>query len=296
MEHQEMNLWDVLVLCANGIKNLLRACMTLFKGMVRLSYRQWWLVAVFVIAVTALAVYYSRPSNKIYKVNAVATLNGPSFREVADYFESMDKTYQAFTVVDCLNDGVADYVDLKGHHSPEDSVNVSMSDQIGLQFIVCDTTHIPAIEQRIMDRFNSQQQFIHVFNYFKAHMDRRYRFDQEQVDKLDSMTTAFYASAGSRQVQSNAWELVLGRQEIILPVKQIEQFMSHKEQRDIRYASCTAPVVLHGHFVPQKKAENGRFKCTALGLLIGWLLGCLVALYWERRRAIRAWLKQNGEQ
>ena len=291
-----MNLWDLLCLGAKRVKKWFCACMHLFTGMVRLSYRQWWIVGLFVVAATALGIYNSRPSNKIYKVNAIATLNGPSFREVADYFESMDKTYEAFTVVDCRNDGVADYVDYGRHHSPEDSINVSMSDQIGLQFIVRDTAQIPAIESRIMARFNSREQFVSAFNHYQAHMERLYRFDQEQVDKLDSMTTAFYATANAPQVQSNAWELVMGRKEIILPVKQIEQFMAHKEQRDMRYARCTAPVVLHGHFVPQKKAENGRLKCTALGLLFGWLLGCLVALCWERRRAIRAWLRQGGEQ
>ena len=130
-----MTLWDMIHRCFEGLYRLCQQGWHLLASMLRLSFRLWWLVGLFAVAGAAAGIYYSRPSNKMYKVNAIATLNGPSFQQVADYYESLGKTFRAFAVVDCRHDGTADFVDYKNRHPREDSVNVCMSDQIALQFI-----------------------------------------------------------------------------------------------------------------------------------------------------------------
>ncbi len=242
---------------------------------------------------TAAGIYYSRPANKIYKVRAVATLNGPSVNEVKNFYESLHEDFNAYYVIDCLNDGVADYTDYDRKNSLTDTTRVVMKDQIAFQFTISNRKQIPLFEERIMYYLNTNPQFVDEYQVYKKHADRQYRFDCEQVDKLDSMTTAFYANANVSQIHSNAWELTMGRKEIVLPLKSIEVFMEHKAARDSRYALTTAPVVLHGHFEPMHKAINGRKKCTAVGLIAGWLLGCLIAFLLDERQRILQWLKQK---
>lgn len=261
--------------------------------MLRLSFRRWWLVGIVTLLCMAAGLYYSRPANKIYKVQAVATLNGPSVNEVKSFYESLHKTFDAFYVIDCLNDGVADYVDYERKNPLTDTLQVVMKDRIAFQFIIRNRKQIPWFEERIMYCLNTHPQFIEEYKVYKKHADRQYRFDCEQVDKLDSMTSAFYSNAGMAQIQSNAWELTMGRKEIVLPIEDIEEFMEHKAQRDQRYALTTAPVVLQGHFEPARRAVNGRLKCTAIGLIAGWLLGCLIAVFFDERLRIIQWLRQK---
>lgn len=293
MEQKETTLWDALRSCVRMFSKLLQLCKQLVVRMIRLTFQRWWLVGGITMLCIIGGIYYSRPSNKMYKVRAIATLNGPSVNEVKQYYESLHKTFDAFNVIDCLNDGTADYVDYKRKNPLTDTLQVVMKDQIALQFLTTNRKQIPLMEEKIMHLLNSNPQFLNEYHIYKEHAERQYRFDRDQVEKLDSMTAAFYADATVPQIHSNAWELAMGRKEIVLPLEDIEEFMDNKAQRDNRYALVTAPVVLQGHFVPTKKAKNGRLKCTFLGCIIGWLLGCLIAVLFDDRQHILRWLKQE---
>ncbi|MCR4665059.1 MAG: hypothetical protein K5660_06810 [Paludibacteraceae bacterium] len=293
MEQKETTLWDALRSCVNGIKKLLQWCVQLVAKMLRLTFQRWWIVFGMTLLCMAAGIYYSRPSNKIYKYRAVATLNGPSVIEVKDFFESMNRACDAYYVIDCLNDGTADYVDYNRSHSLSDTTNVVMKDRIAFQFVTRHRERVPQVEAQIMQYINSNPHFLAEYHAYKAHADRQYRFDQDQVEKLDSMTTAFYRDVNTPQIHSNAWELAMGRKEIVLPLRSIEQFMEHKAERDSRYALVTAPVVMHDHFLPTKKAVNGRLKCTAIGLIFGWFAGCIIAAFFDERKRILQWLRQK---
>ena len=61
---------------------------------------------------------------------------------------------------------------------------------------------------------------------------------------------------------------------------------------DYELAFCTAPVVVENSFIVYPKPVNGRIKTNVIGLLIGWILGCIVAALIEQRKAIASWLKK----
>lgn len=294
MEQRETTLWDALRSCVRGLGKIAQWCVRLAGEMIRLSYQRWWLVGGVTLLCVAAGFYYSRPSNKHYKVRAVATLNGPSVSEVMDYYESLHKSFDAYYVIDCLHDGTADYADYGRKHSRTDTTCVVMKDQIAFQFVIQNRKQIPWMERQIMHCLNTHPQFVDEYQVYKIHADRQYRFDRDQVDRLDSMTAAFYSEAAVPQVQSDAWTIAMGRKEIVLPLKGIEEFMRNKAQRDCRYALITAPVVLHGHFEPMKKAINGSVKCTAVGLVAGWIFGCLIAAFFDERKRILRWLRLKG--
>ena len=293
MEQKEITLWDALHSCARTLGKMLQWCVTVVSRMIRLTFQKWWLVGGVTVLCIIGGIYYSRPSNKVYKVRAVATLNGPSVSEVKHYYESLHKTFEAFNVIDCLNDGTADYVDYKRRNSFTDTLQMVMKDQIAFQFLTRDRKKIPWMEEQIMRILNDNPQFVNEFQIYKAHAERQYCFDRDQVNKLDSMTTAFYADVTTPQIHSNAWELAMGRKEIVLPVEDIVEFMAGKAQRDQRYALVTAPVVLQGHFEPARKSVNGRLKCMVIGMIVGWLAGCLISALFDERQRILQWLRQK---
>ena len=67
--------------------------------------------------------------------------------------------------------------------------------------------------------------------------------------------------------------------------------MRESEYVHARMAVCTAPVVLQSHFVAEARAVNGPLRMTAIALVVGWLLGLLVAALVDKRKTVIVWLK-----
>ena len=297
MEQKQITtLWDAV---QSGCHTLYDACRWFGRKlgqMVRLSWRKWWLVGTITLLIGAAALYYARPSNQRYKIQAIATLNGPTVQEVTTFYESLDLCYEAFHVIDCAHNGTPDFVDYKRKHSIYDTIDVVMPRQIALQFESKELDKIPQQEQQILQALNTNPVFVAAYQVYKAHADRQFRFDSEQVDKLDSMTSTLYASAGNEQAHVSGWNITNGKKEIVLPLAKIEEYLVKKTIRDHYYSQCTAPVVLQNHFTPCRKPINGRIKCTILGLLAGWLIGCLIAALIDDRQRIRRWLQQPAQE
>ena len=128
MEH-EMNFFD---LCAACVRAIGRGCMALgrlLERMARLTWRYWWIVLTMVVLFIAAAIYYTRQDNLTFKVNATAMLNGPTIQQFEQAFAPLRsgqlldknasiapflnkgevKAFETYRVVDCKNDGIADY-------------------------------------------------------------------------------------------------------------------------------------------------------------------------------------------
>ena len=128
MANREMNFFDLCVACARAVGRGCVALWHLFAHMLRLTYRYWWLVLTLVVVAVAGSWYYTRVENTIYKVNAVALLNGPTIQQFEQaytplragipvepdqplnrYMTDREATcFTTFRVVDCFHDGIAD--------------------------------------------------------------------------------------------------------------------------------------------------------------------------------------------
>lgn len=321
MENNEKTLWDLCVACFHGIAYGIRSLIAITGRSLQISYRHWWLVGLVVIIALAGALYYTRQDNRKYKVNAIVTLNGPTSHEVKTCYEALDQSFpdavfaaqslgqqlglsaedcrtveciRAFYVIDNKHDGLADYVDWDRHNSGTDTVNVRMRDQLALQFVTRRVDKIALLEEHIITYLNAQPSFARAYEAYRMNMERQKQFDLQQIEKLDTMTSRMYAQAGQTQIQSNAWNLMMGKQQISLPLGDIEEYMKRKALRDTRATLCTAPVVLQGHFVAEARPINTRGKWCVIALIAGWIIGCLLAFVWEQRRAIRTYLSDKN--
>lgn len=321
MEHKEMNLFDLCAAMCRGIGKGIMWVIYRLGDMIRLSFRQWWIVLLAVVLCVALALYYSRFENRIYKVNAVAMLHGVTNEMVRSECENLSKAvplfqhqnlsqllavdeelartnfqFEAFDVIDILGDSTIDVIDYNDSYSRLDTLYVRMGNMVALQFRTKTPDRVPEMQTALLNYLNTRPYFQLRYEKHKINIEREARFHHDQLEKLDSLTSVFYFSNNAEpQMQMKIWEsgMVLGRREIELFLEDIYSAMRVKSHVDASVASCTAPVVLRSSFVINPRAVNGPLRMTALAIIVGWLLGLAIAAIVENRKRILSWLRHE---
>jgi hypothetical protein len=312
---KEMNFWDLCRACWGAILSGCRAVCGWLAALCRLTYRKWWIVLPVLALAIAAACYYSRQDNLIYKVRAVALLNGPSieqfeqrfapFRsglnfgdaEVASYVtDFVARDFRTFRVIDVYADSVADYIDLKEKSVPTDTVNVQMQDRLCVQFRMKsrDLHLLSDLEHKMLTYLNADQAMQTAYAAYKPDLDRRVRFNHEQLEKLDSLTSQYYfhSTPGASLTAISNGMILSGDRRVYIFLEPIYRQQLLTERMDQRAALATAPVVLENHFAVQPVPTNGRRRTLPIFALFGWVAGCVLAALVEERKRLIAWLKQ----
>ena len=314
---REMNFFDLCAACGRAIGRGCKACWQLFLNMLLLTYRYWWIVLTIVALAIAAALYYTRRDNITYKVNAVALLNGPTIQQFEQTYSMLGSgqmlpaetpmgafvhqhiatSFTSYRVIDCLDDGVADFIDFKRKSSPTDTVKVQMQDRLCLQFRIKykNMALVPEIEHALLEMLNANPAMQQSYASYIMNLRDEVIFNHTQAQKLDSLTSAYYfymASSASPMNYSGNGVNFYGDRRIRLFLNEIYKQHEHMQMVDYRMQLATAPVVLENHFSVESKPVNGRKKCLVLFFLLGWVGGCVLAEIIDKRKSICAWLKQ----
>lgn len=323
MEQKEMNFFDLCKACVKVLRDVLTFIWQFFCRMLRLTWRVWYVVIPLTLLGIGGGLYYSRPENKMYEVTGIAYLNGPTLSGARTRFEALNNGtspklnpnqtlwamlnidldalrlshFQAFYLQDGLHNGIADYVDWSYSAPLKDTLNVRVPDMLAFRFRIRKYLDIPFAEQAIMAYMNADSAFQEAYKMDLANRLREHQFDIEQVEKLDSLTSAFYFEQGEsfdtpQVITKKRGQIIVGERKITLFTDQINRFFRLKQLRDTRLAYCTAPVVLQNHFVMNPRPINRISYSMIIGCLIGWLIGCALGFMVERRKEIIAWLNQ----
>lgn len=314
-----MNLFDLCHAIARGIGKGIKWLVWRLGDMLRLSFRQWWIVLIVVALCLAAALYYSREGNRSYKVDVVANLNGITNNMVRAEFERLNKAFylteqqnlasmlnidgelandtyrfETFDVIDLLADTTIDMVDYDRSAPMMDTLYVHVPNMVAMRFRTKQPNRVPELENAILNYLNTRPYFQSLYETYYKGLEREARFHRDQIEKLDSLTSVFYFSQNNReQMQMKVWEsgMVLGRREIDLFLEDVYLEMRESEYVNARLTVATAPVVLQSHFVINPLAVNGPWKMSAIAIVVGWLLGLMVAGLVENRKRILAWLQ-----
>lgn len=312
-----MNFWDLCVACTRAIG---RGCMFAWQvitHMLRLTYRYWWLVVTLVVLGVAAAIYHTRQDNLLYRVNAVAFVNGGTLQQFENAFAPLRsgcllpenaaitpylaykqaQHFQLFRVVDVRNDEKPDYIDFKRKSSPKDTLEVQMHDRVCIQFRTpaYAIPMIPDIEQAVLDMLNSNPALQRSYESYLANLREEVAFNHRQTTKLDSLTSVYYFANPTISMQegrggSNGVSFY-GDRRVRLFLGDIYKQQHHTQVGDYRMLKASAPVVLENHFEVDPSPVMGRMKCTILFFLLAWIGGCALAELIDKRKALNAWLK-----
>ena len=313
---REMNFFDLCVACWHALCRGCAALGRLLARALRLSYRYWWLVLICVALGVVAALYYTRQGNIIYKVNAVALLNGPTVQQFEQAYmplrsaqqlppdsplrpwlmENKLRRFETYRVIDCMGDSVADYIDFREKSSPTDTVNVQMQDRLCLQFRIKqrDLDLLPAVEAEVMGFLNGNPALQAAHAVYLRNLLDEVKFNHDQTQKLDSLTTHYYfhSHPGAEPLGAAKNGLVfMGDWRVHLFLTSIYAHRHYADYMDQRLQLATAPVVLENHFTVDAAPVNDRRKMVVLMFLLGWVGACVLAELIDKRKALSAWLK-----
>ena len=315
-----MNFFDLCAACGRGIGRGCQACWRVFARMLRLTYRYWWIILTVVALAVAWALIYSREDNQMFKVNAVAFLNGPSVMQFEQAYAPInggnispdapllnyitDKKIghvTFFRVIDGLNDEVADYVDFDRKSVSTDTMLVQMQDRVSLQFTIKqrDLALVPEVERDLLAYLNSNDIMQQAYDRYIVNLREEVAFNHRQAHKLDSLTSHYYFrghlgtdSFGQMKEGTVVMSDWGGDWKVKIFLEEIYKQQQHMQRGDIRLQLATAPVTLENHFSVFPIPVNGRMKCLVLFVLLGWIIACLIAQIVDKRKEFIAWLQQ----
>lgn len=315
-EQREMNLFDLCVLGCKGIGKGLTALWHFGGKAVRLTLRKWWITLPVMALFVGLGAYYSRWENRTFKVNALVHLNGASLADfeqavqplhggitltdpelpLAGYIGSRTIHHvKVFHAIDVYRDSTLDYIDYR--HKVALGDTTIMQDYAGLQFRMkaCHIGQLPQVEEALLSYFNTHPRLQAAYEAYLPTLEREVAFNHTQIDKLDSLTSAFYFPEYAKEIQHTDNMVVVGdvgQREITLFLPAIQNHIAYTRYVDQLRSLATAPVVLSQSFTIDPRATNGPIRTTALALIVGWFCGCMVALLIEQRKAVGKWLKK----
>ncbi len=321
-KNNDMNLFDLIVLCCKAIGKLFRYCGHFIKEMLRLSYRRWYIVLPVILLGIAVALYWARPTNRMYKAGTMVHLNGVQANDVKQQWAALCKAtpacisqqqsvaqllqidesaafglsnFRCFNVIDCKRDSLPDFVDFKEKHSLSDTVDVVMDNYLYLQFRTKDPQNAVEIGKATIAYLNSSSLMQNAFGNYRKTLQQKVLFCQQQIEMMDSITRNFYFqhTPDKQYIYQGGSSILIGRREIRMLHPQILTLMDNAIKDQYLYSIAQAPVVPVADFTISPIAVNGPIRCSIWGIIVGYLIGCLLALIVERRKAIHAWLSRK---
>ncbi len=328
-EHQnepqrELNLWELCLICFNAIGKACRWIWQLCTSTLRLSLQLWYIVLPLVIVGIACGAYYSRKDNRIYRVGTMVHLSGVNRTEVNHVYNALAlatedrvnskqtlsallgisaeqagklRKFETQNVLDYRCDSIPDAIDRDNKHDLADTVTVVMPNYLYLGFQTKAPQEAQLVGQAIINYLNSNNGLQQEFFANRNVLQRKSDFCRTQINKLDSLTSVFYfEQAGRGHVRADFWNtaLMVGDRRIKVLHPDILNLIQTTEYAEKQLVLASAPVVPLSDFVVEPKAVNSRLKCLVLGLAVGYVLGCILACAWRKRKQLVQWVRTDA--
>lgn len=322
-DSHEMNLFDLIAAFFRALGRFLRSLFRLCGNAIRLSVWYWYLTVALLLIGAGAALYWSRPSNRLYKAGVLVKLNGPQRDDVREALRPLQfatpdcisaeqsvasllglsqedaaplRDFVCLNVIDCRHDSIADFVDMKGTHDLSDTSCIVMPNHLYLQFRTTRPEQAKQTGDALLSYLNGKAALQAEYDGYVTTLRREAEFCRTQIDKLDSLTTSFYFEQGTGQQIQRSWHasaLVVGEREINLLHPEILELIQSTKRTTHELSTATAPVVAKSDFVIDPRPVNGPLKCLAIGLACGYVLSCLLAWAVEEKKRIGLWLKRQ---
>lgn len=319
---RDMNLFDLIVLCCKAVGRFVRCCVRFLGNMLRLSWRCWYIVLPVVLLALVVALYWSRPANRMYQAGAMVHLNGVHANDVKQQWEKLAKAtpmrvseeqsleqllqipdseavalsrFVCYNVIDLKHDSVPDIVDFHNRHNLADTVDVVMDDYLYLQFRTSRPSRATEIGQAALAFLNGNPLMQQKFLNYRSALQQEVSFCQQQIEMMDSLTYDFYFNQATDKqfLYSQGPSVLIGRRELRMLHSQIFELFKASMYREYPYSIAQAPVVPVTGFTINPRAVNGLVRCSVWAVILGYIVGCILALCVDKRKEIHGWLSRK---
>ena len=309
MENRDMSLFDFILLCFKALSKLVKNVAVLFLGLVRLGLQYFWVVFLFAALGVLAGWLWSKPFATTYKGHSTIVY-AEGMREVVqegiidflmlpraekieyglseellDAFSRLD----FYNVIDCNADSVVDYIDEDRRVSLSDTINLVMRDRIHLVLKVKGMDDLTSFEVALKNFFNSQEYLVKAFERCKAIQKDRLDYFTKEMARLDSFSTYDYFERPRSVVMMEHKDFIIGsKQSLYYDAMMV--VLEHKNHLEMQDMLTPEIINFQTPFVPYFLPPVYKY---AIGLMIGGILGMLVALVHRYRGIIVAYLKEK---
>ena len=309
MENRDMSLFDFILLCFKALSKLVKNVAMLFLSLVCLGLQYFWVVFLFAALGVLAGWLWSKPFATTYKGHSTIVY-AEGMREVVqegiidflmlprsekieyglseellDAFSRLD----FYNVIDCNADSVVDYIDEDRRVSLSDTINLVMRDRIHLVLKVKGMDDLTSFEVALKNFFNSQEYLVKAFERCKAIQKDRLDYFTKEMARLDSFSTYDYFERPRSVVMMEHKDFIIGsKQSLYYDAMMV--VLEHKNHLEMQDMLTPEIINFQTPFVPYFLPPVYKY---AIGLMIGGILGMLVALVHRYREIIVAYLKEK---
>jgi len=314
---KEINLLQLINSFVNWLVKLGKNFLILIGQIVKLSYKYKIVTAIILVLCIVYGQYKSRPSERIYKAEAMAMLYGAESQTVKEVSKQLENTlstnnlisfatklslpdsvaqnivgFQSFYVIDYLKDKVADKVDFDNSHSLTDTLNIKMKDQLYFQVKLKKISQLPQIQTALLNYFNNNPVMKTEFTSKKDALIQRVQICDNESHRIDSLAKISYFKNIDQQLKFENNKLLLGEQQKQLFYWNILDLNDIRLKAEMKLANFKQPVDLPSGFVVNPIPINSSFKYGVYSILIGYVISILIVVLIDNFKKIKLFLEK----
>lgn len=323
--NQEMNIFTMTTRLGNAIFGVIKGLLSALGYVLRTIYKFKYLFIVFAVATIGFSLHEAREDNHTYegflhlKLNdgdallyktLVHDLNEYALKEdpegLAKQLDIKDEVavrivkFDAHPVIDKYRDTTVDYIDYKNKAPLGDTVEFAVPDQIVISARIKGIEEFAVVQEALLQYF-SKNKYIESLNLARVNstIGNREVFFNNALMNLDSLQKVdYFKNPGGNILEFSS----INEKKASVPFIKAKKQMYYEDIKNLieltskveedKLANMEAVTVL-SDFHPAKSPVNSFSKLILYKGLISLVLFMIIALLWNYRKQIKAYLEKD---
>ena len=314
---KEINLLQLITIVFDWLKQIGIRIINLIGHILQLSFRRKITLIIAIGICVAVGQYMARKSARIYKAEAMAMIYGSDAQTVKEVSRQLENSLSSnnlislatklslpdsvanniaeissFYVIDFMKDSVADVIDFENNHSLTDTMNVKMRDRLYLRLKTRSIAQIPQVQAALLNYFNNNKVLKSQFETKKNELIQQIKICDSELMRIDSLAKVSYFKENEKQLSFDNNKLLIGEQRKQLFYGELLRLQELKSAAQNKLSNYNQAVELPASFVVNPMPLNGRVKYGIFSILIGYVLGLLIAVFIENYKKLFNYLNR----
>ena len=314
---KEVNLLQLIAIVFDWLKQIGSRIINLLGRILQLSFRRKITLIIAIGICVAVGQYMTRKSVRIYKAEAMAMIYGSDAQTLKEVSRQLENSLSSnnlislatklslpdsvanniaeissFYVIDFMKDSVADVIDFENNHSLTDTMNVKMRDRLYFRLKTKSIAQVPQVQTALLNYFNNNKVLKSQFDTKKNELIQQVQLCDSESKRIDSLAKVSYFKENEKQLSFENNKLLLGEQRKQLFFGELLRLQEVKSAAQTKLSNYNQPIELPASFVVDPTPLNGRLKYGIYSILIGYVLGLLIAVFVENHKKLFSYLNR----